>query len=62
MPLPVIAVGRKRRLSRVARLEEAWGYLFILPWLLGFFIFTFGPMVVSLYWSFTKYEFPLPAK
>ena len=55
-------VGRKRKLSRVALLEEVWGYLFISPWLLGFAIFTIGPMVVSLYWSFTKYEFPLPAK
>jgi multiple sugar transport system permease protein len=53
--------AKVRRRSRVALLEELWGYLFISPWLLGFLIFTIGPMVVSLYWSFTKYEFPLPA-
>ncbi|HMN26938.1 MAG TPA: hypothetical protein PKE45_02195, partial [Caldilineaceae bacterium] len=51
---------KTRRRSRVALLEELWGYLFISPWLLGFLIFTIGPMAVSLYWSFTKYEFPLP--
>ena len=51
-----------KQLSRVARLEELYGYLFISPWLIGFLIFTIGPMLVSLYWSFTKYEFPLPSK
>jgi multiple sugar transport system permease protein len=50
----------QRRRSRVALIEEMWGYLFISPWLIGFLIFTLGPMLVSLYWSFTKYEFPLP--
>ncbi|MFN8492390.1 MAG: sugar ABC transporter permease [Caldilineaceae bacterium] len=59
MPRPA---AKKRKHSRVALLEEFWGYVFIMPWLLGFLIFTLGPMVVSLYWSFTKYEFPLPAK
>jgi multiple sugar transport system permease protein len=53
---------QKRKQSRVALIEEIWGYMFIMPWLLGFLIFTLGPMLVSLYWSFTKYEFPLPAK
>ena len=48
-----------RRRSRIARTEELWGYLFISPWLLGFLIFTLGPMLVSLYWSFTRYEFPI---
>jgi multiple sugar transport system permease protein len=32
------------------------GFLFILPWLLGFLVFTAGPMVFSLYLSFTKYN------
>lgn len=51
--------SRRPRRSRVARIEELWGYLFISPWLLGFLVFILGPMVVSLYWSFTKYEFPI---
>lgn len=53
---------RRDRLSRVARAEERWGYTFIAPWILGFLIFSLGPMIVSLYYSFTKYEFPLPPK
>jgi multiple sugar transport system permease protein len=31
------------------------GYLFILPVILGILIFNVGPMLTSLYWSFTKY-------
>jgi len=49
----------KHKLTRVALVEERWGYLCITPWLLGFLIFSLGPMIVSLYYSFTKYEFPL---
>lgn len=32
------------------------GYLFISPWLLGFFLLTFWPMLQSLYFSFTDYS------
>ncbi|WP_420113000.1 carbohydrate ABC transporter permease, partial [Pseudactinotalea sp.] len=28
----------------------------MLPWLLGFFVLTMGPMVASLYLSFTDYD------
>ena len=42
-------LARKRRTA-------VEGYLFILPWLLGFFIFTAGPMVASLYLAMTDYQ------
>jgi multiple sugar transport system permease protein len=32
------------------------GYLFIMPWLIGFFVFVCWPMVMSLYYSFTDYS------
>jgi multiple sugar transport system permease protein len=32
------------------------GYTFLLPWLLGFLVFSVGPIVASLYLSFTKYD------
>lgn len=32
------------------------GYLYIMPWLLGFVIFTAGPMIASLFLSFTEYR------
>ena len=31
-------------------------YLFISPWLIGFFIFVAGPMLASLYFSFTEFS------
>ena len=52
----------KGKLSRIALIEERWGYLYISSWLLGFLFFQLGPMIASLYFSFTKYEFPLPPK
>lgn len=46
----------------VARAEEtSWrgsigGYLFLAPWLIGFFGLTLGPALVSLYLSFTDFD------
>ncbi len=34
--------------------QQSWGYLFALPAILGFAIFTAGPMLYSLYLSFTN--------
>lgn len=37
--------------------KKYWeGYLFIAPWIIGFIIFTLGPVMASLYLSFTKYD------
>jgi multiple sugar transport system permease protein len=36
--------------------EAITGWLFASPWILGFLLFTVGPMVFSLYVSFTKYN------
>ncbi len=40
----------------LARREALWAYAFITPWILGFLIFTVGPMLASLYFSFTEYD------
>jgi multiple sugar transport system permease protein len=42
--------------GKFSRWEAVEGYLFISPWLIGFFIFTLGPMLYSLYLSFTQYD------
>ena len=42
--------------------EAIQGYLYILPWILGFLIFTFGPMLASLYLSFTTYSMLTPPR
>jgi multiple sugar transport system permease protein len=36
--------------------ESAAGYLFLTPWLIGFFGLTLGPALVSLYLSFTDFD------
>ena len=33
-----------------------WGYIFILPWVVGFLLFTAGPMLASVALSLTKYN------
>jgi len=35
--------------------EELAGWLWTSPWLIGFVLFVLGPMLISLYLSFTKY-------
>jgi multiple sugar transport system permease protein len=40
----------------MARQESAWAYLFILPWGIGFIVLTIGPMLASLYYSFTRFN------
>ncbi len=42
-------------LSRTQR-EAVTGYMFVLPWLFGFLVFTFGPMLFSFYTSFCSYN------
>jgi multiple sugar transport system permease protein len=43
------------RLRRELR-RSGPGYLFLLPWLIGFFGLTLGPTLASLYLSFTNYD------
>jgi len=53
---------KKPRLSRLARIEALWGYVYISPWIVGFVLLTLGPMLASLYLSFTNYEIPFTPK
>jgi multiple sugar transport system permease protein len=47
---------RARRWLSGFRKRETWtAYLFILPWAFGFVALTAGPMIISLYLSFTNY-------
>ena len=39
-----------------SRNSNWWGYVFISPWILGFLIFTAGPMIASAYLAFTEYD------
>jgi multiple sugar transport system permease protein len=48
--------SRARRWLSGFREKETWtAYLFIFPWIFGFLVLTLGPMIFSLYYSFTNY-------
>ncbi|MCA9912259.1 MAG: sugar ABC transporter permease, partial [Anaerolineae bacterium] len=49
-------IGIWRNLSESRRREALAGYLFILPWLLGFLVFFLGPIIASLILSFTRWN------
>ena len=36
------------------------GYAFLAPWLIGFFLLAIGPILASLWLSFTKYNIVRP--
>jgi len=42
--------------TRLQRREAVEGYLWISPWVLGFIIFSLGPIIASFYLSLTKYK------
>jgi multiple sugar transport system permease protein len=46
--------------SKRSTREAFAGYLFILPWILGFLIFIVGPMLASAYISMTRYTIAQP--
>lgn len=47
--LPALHLRRSTR-------ESAWGYLFVLPWIIGFVVFSAGPILAVFYFSFTRYN------
>ena len=46
----------KPKISSLRRKEALWGYLFASPWIIGFILFTLGPMIASLVLSLTQYN------
>jgi multiple sugar transport system permease protein len=52
---------KHRTLYKVIR-DNLSSYVFLAPWLLGFFILTLYPMIYSLYLSFTQYNILQPPK
>lgn len=54
--------SQRRPPTNLARREALTFYLLISPWLLGFLLFVLGPMVASLFISFTRWDLLSPAK
>jgi multiple sugar transport system permease protein len=56
---PPVATGGTP-VSRRAVLENIEGWLFALPWVIGLLVFYLGPMLASVYFSFTRYNAVTP--
>ena len=54
---PLEVPKRQSRFHMTMRKREAIiGYIFLLPWLVGFLAFLVGPMIASIYLSMTNYK------
>jgi ABC-type sugar transport system permease subunit/ABC-type glycerol-3-phosphate transport system substrate-binding protein len=51
-----VAAWKRARLGKISKHEGRWGITFIAPSIFGFAILTLGPMLASLYFSFTQYD------
>ena len=55
-------INLKRIQLKTSTLETINGYLYILPWMLGFLIFTLGPFIASFLLSFSNYAIATPPR
>ena len=46
----------KPKTSANRRREITWGYLFLSPWIIGFFAFSFLPILMTIFLTFTDYK------
>jgi multiple sugar transport system permease protein len=47
---------RTRQVGPLARQRRAWGYFFLMPWLIGFLAFQLLPILSTIFLSFTDYN------
>ena len=52
-----VATAPRRGMTKTEKRNQVMGLLFISPWLIGFFFFALFPLVASLYYSMTNYDF-----
>lgn len=57
-----VAPAATRRRSQLLASEHRDGWLFFLPWLVGFVWFTLGPLLYSVYLLFVSWNFMSPPK
>jgi multiple sugar transport system permease protein len=60
-PLTSIAAPRPSRWRMSpSRRQAFWGSVFVAPWIIGFLLFTIGPLIASLVLSFTDFNLVRP--
>ncbi|GAE93435.1 sugar ABC transporter [Gracilibacillus boraciitolerans JCM 21714] len=50
------SIKKKSRVTKETRKQYIAAYIFLLPWLIGFLGLVLGPMISSLYLSFTRFD------
>lgn len=60
LTLPTRRPAVAQRSRAAASRESLAAYVFLLPWLIGFFVLTLGPLLASLYLSFTDFDLLTP--
>ncbi len=60
LALPTRRPGVGLRTGAGSSRESLAAYVFLLPWLIGFFVLTLGPLLASLYFSFTDFDLLTP--
>jgi multiple sugar transport system permease protein len=58
--LPVAKSTARRPGQNMEQRQQRWGMIFISPWVIGFLLFTAGPMIASFYFSFTDFNLGSP--
>ena len=58
--VPMATARRSRWGTSSSRREAFWGFVFIGPWVIGFLLFTVGPLLASLVLSFTDFTLVRP--
>ena len=46
----------KKKMSRAEKRDNINGFLFALPWIIGFLCFSLIPLLTSFYYSFTSFN------
>lgn len=52
-----VAATFRRGMTKTEKRNQLMGVLFISPWLIGFLLFALFPLIASLYYSMTNYDF-----
>ncbi|WP_246187031.1 hypothetical protein [Microlunatus speluncae] len=60
MTATALCHGTRRGRSGLIRTERRWGIVLALPAVLGFVIFTIGPMIASFFFSLTEWVIGAP--
>ena len=55
-----VTIQRRKGMTRREWRDTIDGYLGLMPWIIGFLAFTLGPMIFSIYVSFSRYEVLTP--